>query len=196
MAIRFISDAAQFDPPAGTANDFIDWQRFADRVPIDFAGRPELRIRTDIGKLGFDIFIPNGHLARRTQDGGPSWAGSFTANEALLFTDFTPGPLQFSFKKPVRGAGTQINIADLVEHVSFSIAAFAGNTRIDIPDGGTLIDGGFNNRGDGSAPFLGVVENDAGAVPRITRIVISLAVLDHGYRGNASFAINRLRLVV
>ena len=193
MAITFVTNPNAVLSPADPTADAIGWDRFPDRLPLDFKGGPTFRGQTESSARNYEIAIKGSHLARRTQDGGPSWVGSFTASEALLFTDFSPGPLQFLFARPIRGAGAQINIKDPVEHVTFGISAFAGNARIDIPNGGAIA-GSVSNSGDGSASFLGVL-NAPGVAP-ITRIVFFLTVLDHGYRGDASFAINKLRLAL
>ncbi len=166
MPTALITSRAKFPSDADPNADAIGWDRFSDRKPIDFGGRPALQGVTD--KLGnpFEIAIRSGHLAGRRQDGGPSWAGSFASGEALLFTDFSPGPLEFTFSKPLRGAGAQINVKDPVEHVNVGIAAFDAN--------GTHVGGGttlafFSNNGGGSAPFVGVLDSPADT-RRITRI--------------------------
>ncbi len=193
MAFAFITDPNGFLSPTDRTADAIGWDRFPDRLPLDFRGRPTFRGQTDRNARDYEIAIRGSHLARRTQDGGPSWAGSFAPGEALLFTDSSPGPLQFLFARPIRGAGAQINIEDAVEHVTFGISAFAGSARVQIPGGGTVA-GSVSNRGDGSASFLGIM-GDPGEVT-ITRVVFSLTVLDSGYRGDGSFAINTLRLAL
>ena len=190
MPTAFINSRTRFPSDADPNADVISWDRFPDRQPVDFGGRQKVQDVTD--RLGnpFEIAIRNGHLAGRRQDGGPSWAGSFAAGEALLFTDFSPGPLEFGFGRPIRGAGAQINVKDPVEHVSVGIAAFDGNnTHV---GGGTSL-AFFSNNGDGSAPFLGVLDPPAGT-RRIMRITFFITVLDQGYRGDSSFAINTLRL--
>lgn len=193
MAITFVTDPNNFLSPRDSTADSVSWDRFPDRLPLDFKGSPTFNGKTDSKDRRYSIAIKGSHLARRTQDGGPSWVGSFNAGDALLFTDFSPGPLQFLFARPIRGAGAQINIKDPVEHVTFGIGAFAGDTRVDIPNGGTIA-GSISNSGDGSASFLGVL--DSPGVALITRIVFFLTVLDHGYRGDGSFAINTLRLAL
>ena len=195
MALLFITDQANFTPPSGARADFIDWTRFPEREPLDFNGQPELKGKTDVGQLGFGLFIKNRHLARRTQDGGPSWDGSFSPGEALLFTDFTPGPLHIFFDAPIRGACVQLNVKDPVEHFRMGISAFSGDARLNIPKSGTRTDGVTSNDGDGSAPCIGVLEDNASR-PTITRIVISVTVVDQSYKGDSSFAINKLKLFV
>lgn len=193
MAFTFVTDPNGFLSPADPTADAIGWDRFPDRLPLDFKGSPTFRGQTDRSARDYEIAIKGSHLARRTQDGGPSWAGSFAEGEALLFTDFSPGPLQFQFARPIRGAGAQINIKDPVEHVTFGISAFAGNARVEVPGGGTVA-GSVSNRGDGSASFVGIMGDPGTAA--ITRVVFFLTVLDHGYRGDGSFAINTLRLAL
>ncbi len=189
MAVNFTSDLARF--PANT--DDANWSQFPDKQQLVFHGLPTVGAQTD-GGLGFQIRITNSHLVRRTQDGGPSWVGSFTPGEPLLFTDSSPGPLHFLFDDPVRGAGTQMNIKDPVAHVAFGISAFDENDDpIPLLHGGTA-PGGFSSAADGTATFVGVADN-LRARPRIKRIALFLSVLDSGYRGDGSFAINRLRLV-
>ncbi len=197
MALLFITHLADFVPPPGACADFVDWGRYPDDVPIKFAGHPpESKGVTDVTQLGFRLSIKNQNLTRRTQDGGPSWVGSFTAGDALLFTDGRPGPLHISFDGPVLGAATQLNIEDdTVEHFRIGISAFAGGQQLPIPESGTRTDAVFSNAGDGSAARLGVLEDNPKRL-RITRIVISVTVLDQGYAGTSSFAINKLNLVV
>lgn len=195
MALIFITDPADFTPSPGYRADFIDWNRFPDSVPFDFKGQQTFSDVTDVTRLGFDLSIKNQHLTRRTQDGGPSWVGSFSSGDALLFTDSTPGPLHISFNGSIRGATMQFNIKDPVAHFRLGISAFSGATRRPFPKRGTRTDCVFSNSGDGSAPWIGVLENNP-ARPAITRIVISVTVLDFDYAGDSSFAINKLKLVV
>jgi hypothetical protein len=195
VALLFITDPANFAPPTGTRADFVDWARYPDGVPLDFKGQPEFKDLTDITGLEFGLFIKNGHLTRRTQDGGPSWNGSFTAGDALLFTDSTPGPLHISFVGSIRGASMQLNIKDPVSHFRIGISAFADAKKLPVPKAGTRTDGVFSNAGDGSAAWLGVLEDNPNR-PALTRIVLSVTVLDSGYVGDSSFAINKLNLVV
>ena len=195
VALLFITDPANFAPPTGTRADFVDWKRYPDSVPFDFNGQLEFKDLTDVTRLGFGLFIKNGHLTRRSQDGGPSWDGSFSAGNALLFTDFTPGPLHISFDGPIRGASMQLNIKDPVSHFRIGISAFAGTKKLPVPKSGTRTDGVFSNAGDGSAAWLGVLEDNPNR-PALTRIVLSVTVLDSGYVGDSSFAINKLNLVV
>ena len=195
MALLFITDPADFTAPPGTTADFIDWARYPDSVPFDFKGQQEFKDVTDVGKFGFGLFIKNRHLTRRTQDGEPSWDGSFTRDDALLFTNFTPGPLHISFDAPVRGAFLQLNVNDPVEHFRMGISAFSGDAKLNIPKSGTRTDGVTSNDGDGSAPGIGALEDSASGPP-ITRIVVSITVVDEGYKGDSSFAINRLNLFV
>lgn len=195
MALLFITNPAAFVAPAGAHADSVDWVRYPNGVSLDFARQPEFKDVTDVTRLGFGLFIKNRHLTRETQDGGPSWDGSFNAGDALLFTDFTPGPLHISFDGPTRGAAMQLNVKDPVDHFRMGISAFSGDQRLTIPGSGTRIDGIFSNDGDGSAPWIGVLENDPTARP-ITRIVVSITIVDQNYRGDSSFAINKLNLVV
>jgi hypothetical protein len=195
VALLFITNPADFTPPAGTRADFVDWKRYRDRVPFDFKGQPEFKDLTDVTRLGFGLFIKNGHLTRRTQDGSPSWDGSFAAGDALLFTDSTPGPLHISFEGPIRGASMQLNIKDRVSHFRMGISAFAGTRKLPVPKSGTRTDGVSSDAGDGSAAWLGVLEDNPNR-PALTRIVLSVTVLDAGYAGDSSFAINKLNLVV
>ncbi len=188
MPIAFISDPAKFPPDTDPKADAITWDRFGDRESVDFGGRPRFQATTD--KLGnpFEIAIRSGHLAGRRQDGGPSWAGRFADGEALLFTDFSPGPLEFWFENPIRGAGAQVDLHDQVLQVRVGIAAFDKN--------GTHVGGDtklvvFSS--SGSAPFVGVLDSAAGT-RRITRISFFVVVLDPLFHGTASFAINTLRL--
>jgi hypothetical protein len=143
----------------------------------------------------FRFALKNGHLTRRTQDGGPSWNGSFAPDDALLFTDSTPGPLHISFKAPIRGASMQLNIKDPVSHFRFGISAFAGTRKLPVPKSGTRTDGVFSNAGNGSAAWIGVLEDNPNR-PALSRIVLSVTVLDSGYVGDSSFAINKLNLVI
>lgn len=189
MPTAFITSQSMFPADTDSKADVVTWDRFTDRVPIDFGGQQTLPGVTKLGNP-FEIRIRNGHLAGRRQDGGPSWAGSFAAGDALLFTDFSPGPLEFNFSTPIRGAGTQINVKDPVEHVSVGIAAFDANGAH--VGGGTTM-GFFNNNGDGSATFVAVLDPPADT-RRITRINLFVTVLDPGYRGDSSFAINTLHL--
>ena len=195
MALLFITNPADFTPPAGTRADFVDWKRYPDGVPFDFKGQPEFKDLTDVTQLGFGLFIKNGHLTRRTQDGSPSWDGSSAARDALLFTDSTPGPLHISFEGPIRGASMQLNIKDRVSHFRMGISAFAGTRKLPVPKSGTRTDGVSSDAGDGSAAWLGVLEDNPNR-PALTRIVLSVTVLDAGYAGDSSFAINKLNLVV
>ncbi len=192
MALSFIKDPAAFVPPAGGVADFIDWGQFPDSGPIPFPVRSGCACVSQTGRA-CTIFIRNKHLTQRVQDGGPSWNGNFAPGDILLFTDFTPGPLEFVFPVPIRGIGTQMDIQDVVEHVNLSIRVFAGDSRLTIPEHGTRTDGAASSAGDGSAPFLGTIDSSA---PRIPRAVFSLTVRDPGYRGDSSFAINRLRLIL
>lgn len=195
MPLSFITDPVAFVPPAGGPADFIDWGQFPNSGPIPFPAKGGCACVSQSG-LACSIFIKNKHLAQRVQDGGASetsWDGSFSPGDVLLFTDFTRGPLEFNFQNPIRGFGGQMNVQDAVEHVTLAISAFADNSRLTIPQNGTRTDGAASNAGDGSAPFLGVIDSVAA---RITRVVFSLTVLDPGYRGDSSFAINRLRLLL
>jgi hypothetical protein len=196
VALRFIKKLADFVTPAGTRADFVDWVRYPDSVPFDFMGQTEFKDVTDVTRLGFGLFIKNRHLTRRTED-GLSWFGSFdrNASDALLFTDFTPGPLHISFDSPIRGAAMQLNVTDPVDHFRMAISAFSGDQKLPIPNSGTRTDGVFSNAGDGSAPWIGVLEDNSNRPP-ITRIVISVTILDQNYKGDSSFAINKLNLVV
>ena len=197
MALILITDPAAFVPPTGTREDFVGWARFPDSVPFNFPVEPDAEFKdvTDVTRLGFGLFIKNQHLTRRTQDGGPSWIGNFAADDALLFTDSTPGPLQISFDGPIRGAALQLNVKDPIAHFRMSISAFSGTQKLSVPKSGTRTDGVFSNAGDGSATWLGVLEENPNRPP-ITRIVISVTILDPDYTGDSSFAINRLKLVV
>lgn len=197
MALAFITDLVNFVPPPGTVADSVDWQRYLDSRPFDFKGQLVFNDVTDVTKTGFGLFIRNQRLERRTEDGGTSWIGSFNRNahEALLYTSHQPGPLQISFNAPVRGVAVQLNVKDPVAHFRMAISAFSGAKKLPVPKSGTRTDGVFSNAGDGSAPCLGVIEDNPNRPP-ITRIVLSLSVLDPGYSGDSSFAINKLNLAI
>jgi hypothetical protein len=190
MPTDFVTSRAKFPADTDPKADAISWDRFPDRRPIDFGGRPALPGTTDRFENAYELTIRSGHLAGRRQDGGPSWAGSFADGEALLFTDFSPGPLEFTFRDPIRGAGVQINVKDSVEHANVGIAAFGADGKH--LAGGTSL-AFFSNRGDGSAPFVGVLGR-APSTRNVLRIIFFITVLDPGYRGDSSFAINAVRL--
>jgi hypothetical protein len=190
MPVTFVTNRNKFPADSDRRADIITWDRFPDRVPIDFGGLPKLKGVTDTLHSPFEIGIRSGDLAGRRQDGGPSWAGNFAAGEALLFTNFSPGPLEIGFQTAIRGAGAQVNVKDLVEHANVGIAAFDAN--------GSHVGGGstmafFSNKGDGSATFVAVLDSSAGA-RRITRLSFFITVLDSGYRGDSSFLVNAIRL--
>ena len=195
MAMRFIKQRAQFVAPAGSASDSVDWAKYPEGVPFNFGGNATFHDVSAGGNIGFDIRHPV-HLMRCTQDNGASWFGNFAMGDALLYTDFLPGPLAFYFDTPLRGAGAQIQVKDPVAKFSATIRAFAGNQQLVLPNNGTRNDGTFDNDGSDTAIFLGVLEDDPAVAARITHIEFHIRVLDAGYRGDASFAINRLDLIV
>jgi hypothetical protein len=196
VPLIFVTNPALFVPPAGNQADFIDWGRYQEDLPFDFGGQPEFRDVTDVTQLGFGLSINNSHLTRRTQDGAPRWNGSFTQGDALLYTDHRPGPLHISFAHAIRGAATQLNIGDnAVSNFKITIRAYSATQELPVPQAGTRNGGAASAAGDGSAPWIGVLQTEANAAG-IVRIDLSVMVLDPGYVGTASFAINRLKLIV
>ena len=195
MATRFIKQRPQFVAPAGTAHDSVDWARYQEGVPFNFGGNATFHDVCDGGAIGFDVRHPV-HLMRRTQDTGASWFGNFSMGDAVLYTDFLPGPLSFYFDTPLRGAGVQIQVKDPVAKFRATIRAFAGNQPLVLPNNGTRNDGTFDNGGGDTAIFVGVLEDDPAMAASITHIEFHVRVLDAGYDGDMSFAINRLDLIV
>lgn len=158
------------------ANDFIDWGVLG--VPGTTVNDP-FNILSNSGAVTATVTNPTGNFFRFNQNNG--WNGNFAPGDALLFTNFTAGPIDINFNIPVFGAGAQIQ--------QNTFGAFTGTIDIFAADDTTLLasfslPGNSNSAGDNSAIFLGGLDTSA----TIGRIVLDIA-------GTNDFAINRLSLV-
>lgn len=190
MAMQFLTNRDNMVPPNGVEVDFIDWERFPDRVKFN---RNSAFLKTcNLGHLNFDILSPQ-NWERRTQ--GDTWDGAFdsAAGESVLCT--SSAPITILFDKAIRGAGANI---DIKKGVLFraTIKAFQGNNQISIPTGGSRGDGKSNHDGLGTAIFVGFLENDPTHRLGIDAIEFHIALLDQNASLNTGFAINLLELVL
>lgn len=193
MAMNFISNRALMVPPFGAGVDFIGWTLFPEDVPLDFNHTNAFPNPCNLGALNFDILAPV-FPSRVTQ--GASWVGAFDNSipDLALFTDFKPGPIIIRFNKPIRGAGANIDINE-VGRFKATIKAFNGNLEVPIQSNGTR-QGRSEKVGNGSAIFIGFLEDDMTVALGIDAIQFHIELLDQPTPIDKSFAISKLDLIL
>ena len=153
----------------------IDFTSFADysTIPNPFA------LPYPGGAATFSI--PNGNFEKRSQ--GSGWAGNFAPGDALLWTQYNPGPLTIQFSGGIAQFATQIQSNHYGTGTASIWAYDASSTLL-----GTFgVPSTANSNGDNSAALLGIAL-DPGDNP-IDRIVLDIS----GFPGT-DFAINRISL--
>lgn len=155
------------------ANDTLNWNSLGS------AGTPVSNPFTVSSTGGNTVkgSIPSGSFQRLDQ--GYGWAGNFAPNNALLWTQGNPGPLQLTFSQAVRGVGTQIQ-ANLYGSFTTVIEAFnSGGISL----GSFTLPGNSTGSGDNSAIFIGVLSDNAD----IAKVLFNV-------QGDQDFAINQVSL--
>ncbi len=117
------------------------------------------------------------HLVRLRQgtDAAATWVGNFAQDDAVLATSLDPSPIEIRFTPPVRGAGAQVQPADLPGNAGKKFRA-----RIVAQDaGGNVLaqfdlDGRSTNGNDDQAIFIGILSDQ----PGIVSLEINAAWLD------------------
>ena len=180
------------------SNDQIDWFSLGKVLnvrspnPADFL--PNSFSATSKGNLGLNIDIPQVDeltppFVFQTLPESEGVPTNFANGDYLLFTGFVPntfpatgnpGPISISFDEPVKAAGTQIAVDDILNFTAFISAFDAENNLL----------GSFSTPGtsslalDNSAVFLGIQSDKAD----ISRLVFSSS------ESNRAFAINSLSI--
>jgi hypothetical protein len=122
-----------------------------------------------------------GDFVRFDQNAG--WAGNFAPGDALLFTNFTDGPIILDFASPIWGGGTQIQ-GNWYGAFNGTVEAFdSANLSL----GSFTLGGTSNGASDNSAIFLGVT-SDTGNIKKLAFNVINPVNPD-------DFAVNKVDLV-
>ena len=157
-------------------NDHFDWT--ANYGP-PFSNIPNNSIANSVGGNTALVHLAGGDGQRRDQGNG--WNGNFTNGDELLWTQGN-GPLTLTFGTAVSGVGANIQ-ADFFGAFTALIQAFDVN--------GNLIEsfsenGNSNSNGDGSAIFIGLLDNG------IKSVTFSLTACSFDC---ADFAINQLDIV-
>lgn len=168
------------------ANDYVDWGTL--NVPNGAQVNSPLTINTAIlmqvtatSNLGpFNFFQQSGA-------GGGPWDGNFTPGDNLLHSGFGSSSTTIDFSSLVFGAGANINVNTNANSTNFvaRIRAFdAANVQLAT----FTINGTTTDANDGSAPFIGILSDDA----NIARVVFS--VDSSNQAGFLDFAINQLAI--
>jgi hypothetical protein len=164
------------------ADDAIDWgQLGGDSTAV---GQPAL-VHQDSGPDAV-VATPGGADLYRFDEGGGSYAGNFSAGDALLSTAFDPGPIVIAFARPVAGVGTQVQGSVL--------GGFNGVISVyDALD--NLLEtytrpGDSTTDQDGSALFLGILRGTAD----IARVAFAVSFDDPGIT-DLSLTVNQVDLV-
>lgn len=118
------------------------------------------------------------------QQGAGTFAGNFAANEFILDSAFTDGPISISFSSAVRGVGFNIQRNDYGLFTG-SLSLFgAGNVLF----GTVTVAGNSTNAGNGTAVFLGAT----GSLRDIVRIDVSVS---NAVAGSNALDLNQLSLL-
>jgi hypothetical protein len=161
--------------PALGGNDFVDWN--AALGPL-FTSVPNPSNFNSNNGLPMSVSMPGVQPFQRL-DQNNGWGGNFAPGDALLFTNFSAGPITITFSQPVTGAGAQIQQN---QYGAFT-ATLQAFDSLGNPIGN--FNGTSNGNADNSAIFVGALSDSA----NISSIVFSVP-------GNPSgFAINRLDIV-
>jgi hypothetical protein len=158
-------------------NDFVDWAVLGPSYTV--VASP-FTIASNSSRVMCTVSNPTDDFERLDQDNG--WFGNFAPGDAVLWTNFTVGPMIIEFDHPVIAAGAQIQ----------GILPGTFTAKLEVYDvSNTLIasftlPGNSTGSDDNSAIFLGV--SDTG--PTIKRIVYSVD------NTSQAFAINRLALLI
>jgi hypothetical protein len=181
-------------------NDELDWSSlgkvFDPFSPDPAAFLPNSFSTTSLRGLGLNVDIAPPTEAGITPpfvfQTSPPPTGvptNFASNDFALFTGFrpgsfpapgNPGPITISFNKPVKSAGSQINVDDTPEFIAFISAFDSANNLL-----GTFSAPGTSSLAlDNSAVFLGVSSDTA----NISRLVFSTSV------PNRAIAINTISI--
>jgi hypothetical protein len=115
-------------------------------------------------------------------DQGTGWNGNFPASDRLLWTMDSAGPMALSFATPLASAGAGIQ-AEFFGAFQATLTAFNGTSNL----GSVSVTADSNSNADGSAPFLGIIDNTGRNITSIQYSVISET-------GVNTFAIDTLRL--
>lgn len=165
------------------ANDYIDWAQLGPETYIPPVISPAT-VTSNLGSVMATVSNPSDNFVRLNQ--GTGWNGNFAFGDALLFTNFTDGPIVIDFATPVAGAGAQIQ-ANSFGDFTAALEVFDStdiNLMYTYSLNGTstaAIDSPPN-----SAIFLGVLDSIAD-IGKIQYSIVSST-------GNNDFTINRLSL--
>ncbi len=136
-----------------------------------------------VGGIDVSVSNPSGTLQR--QDQGNVWGGDFLPGTPLLWTNFSPGPLEINFSTPVSGFGVNIQsglngLFTATVRVFDALDNLLGQFSITDTSDGTAA---------GTAPFLGVLStsND------ITKALYFISDPPTGCNFNGDFAIGPLQ---
>jgi len=169
------------DRAALVGDDYVDWEALGPPTYSPPVSSP-FTITSASGGVALEGSNPSGDFVRLDQ--GTGWNGNFAPGDALLFTNFTGGPMIFDFSGPVAGAGTQVQQSYYGEFVATVSVFDVADTLL----GSFSLAGLSDSAGDNSAIFLGVL-SDALDIGRIEYAVSPQDV------NNMGFTINRMDLV-
>jgi len=155
--------------------EIIDFTSFADGATIS----NPFALPYSGGNATFSM--PGGSFQRATQ--GTSWGGNFAPGDALLWTNYNPGPLDIVFSGGVGAFATQIQSNYFGTGQALISAYDASSTLL----GSFSVPSTSNSNGDDSTALVGVAI-DGGDNP-IARISLDIS----GFSGT-DFAINEISL--
>ncbi|HNS21641.1 MAG TPA: hypothetical protein PKH24_14140 [Sedimentisphaerales bacterium] len=172
-----------FDRPLGS--ETIDFMSLPDRI-LDPDAEPipnPFSLSYSRGTAGFSIL--SGSCERLTE--GATWSGFFTNGEAVLWTNYNPGPLTIEFSSGITAFATQIQSNCFEDGYALISAYDAFDTLLGTVVRVPSIISDDNTFGDGSAVLIGV---KATGDDVISRIVLDI----DGFRVD-DFAINQISFV-
>ena len=184
-----------------SATDKIDWASlpFQNRALLTFSVDPATGTRfvPFASELGEPCVATHPlDLVRLTQGPMGGWAGNFPPNEALLFTNDRPPPVEdplkesivFHFRKPVRGVGLQFEGSTKSASPKMKVRANLVLWNLDRSDWGQP-ESAIGAVEDSSAVFLGAVA----AQPVVSTVQIYVTAMNGQ---QLDFAIGQVNIVV
>jgi hypothetical protein len=159
-----------------SANDFIDWGTLGPALTVV----PNPVSASSIGGNAVTASMPTGAFERVDQ--GTGWNGNFLVSDHLLWTMDSPGPIALGFAVPLAAAGAGIQ-AEFFGAFQATLTAFNGSGIL----GTVSVTADSNSNADGSAPFLGVIDDTGRNITSVQYSVTSETRVN-------TFAIDTLKL--
>jgi hypothetical protein len=158
------------------ANNSIDWAQFGP----DFTDVPSGSVGTTTpGNVEFRISQPgDGNFRRQTE--GPSWFGTFSYGDAIIWNFHGSDSMRIDFATPTDRVGAQIGAGYFGPFIGYITVFDADHNAL----GSFSAEGTNNGAEDGSAPFLGVVSTAFD--------IASVEFRMEDFDGDDDLAINRL----